>query len=419
MIAARRIVPQLPYLAAIFGLLGLLTWILAATLPGAVYSPTSDDGYYLHFASVIERDGLTAFPGLFAAWNSDSVQAAFPLNRPSHWHPPPYRIAFILVSALFVKAFGASLTSLSIVSAASHVATTWINWFFARRHMGEGFALALAAVCGFSPLLLGLGTLALMDSFACLGVTLATWLFFEALKAPRSVLRKVWFGVAFALAILTKELSVLCVLPFAACVLVERFARGRDVPLVPFALALACPGLATMPPFVLGAGGLAPLLETVRIVLTAPRGMPYAIENCSGPWYRYLIDYFCLSPFSTLCALFGVGALLQSPERGAWPAPRRFFALFGALLLLEHAFLIKNVRYLVALDMPMRLLALAWLFELAMRLRVPVQRLVLAAVVGASCLLDFQSFRHFWVDLKGYDPVSVDLLRARDILPRH
>jgi 4-amino-4-deoxy-L-arabinose transferase-like glycosyltransferase len=212
--------------------LGLIVWVLLPSLDSAPYSPTSDDGYYLHFMDVVSREGVSAFPELFAAWNAN----------PRDWlYPPPLRIGFIIASAGWAKLFGASLEALSWLSFGSHLAWTSINWLFSRRRMGEGFALLLAASCGFSPLLLGLGRLALMDSFTCLCVTLALWLVLEMLEQPSLLVWRVLFGVAFAFAILTKELSVLIALPVTACVLLERFVHEARLSLWRFAATLASP----------------------------------------------------------------------------------------------------------------------------------------------------------------------------------
>jgi hypothetical protein len=387
--------------------LGLVAWVLFASLDTVPYAPTSDDGYYLHFMQVVARDGLSAFPGLFAAWNAN----------PSDWlYPPPLRVGFILASAGWAKLFGASLHSLSWLSLVSHLAWTSVNWLFARRRMGEGFALLLATFCGFSPLLLGLGRLALMDSFSCLWVTLALWLFLEMIEQPLLRSWRILFGVVFAFAILTKEISVLIALPMAASVLLERYVRKTPLPLGRFAAVLAVPALLTLPIFVVAAGGFEPLVTTAYKVLTSPKTNRYALEYCAGPWYRYLIDYLCLSPFPTLLGLLASGALVDRVRGGAWPRPQIFFAVVGAGLLTEQAFLIKNVRYMVALELPLRLLALSWLLRIAAGLSPWLTWGLVGSVVGVLCLLDWQTFR-LWVEAEGYDPVSSLLLQLRDIVP--
>lgn len=276
---------------AAFALVALLAGILIGALDSAHYAPTSDDGYYLRYMSAVADGGPSVFPSLFERWNATPVD----------WvHPPPTRIAFVIAAAGLSLLLGQSLTTLSWLSLLSHLAWTTSIWCFSRPRLGAGFALALTALCGFSPLLMGLARLALMDSFACLTMTLALWSFLAALERPERHARKVAFGAAFALAILSKELSVFLLAPLTAMVLLERFERRAPLSLGAFALALAVPALACGGLFVAAAGGLQPLLTTTHKVLTTPATNRYALEYCSGPWYRYFIDYLALSPFPTI-----------------------------------------------------------------------------------------------------------------------
>jgi hypothetical protein len=226
------------------------------------------------------------------------------------------------------------------------------------------------------------------------------------------------FALAFTIAILTKELSVFIAAPLAVVALIERFARHRSLPLSRFAMALAIPGLVASLLFLVAAGGLAPLLTMTEIVLASPATNDFAIQFCSGPWYRYLIDYLCLSPFPTLLGLLGAGTLLQRVCDGEWSTPEVLFATSGACLLAEQAPFIKNVRYMLALELPLRFLALSVCFRVAQRLWPSGSLVIVAAVVAGMCLLDWQSFRHIFVDARNCDPLSVHLLQAREIVPR-
>lgn len=390
-------------------LLALLTTILVRSLDSVFYALTSDDGYYLRYMASINQDGLSVFPALFQAWN----------ETPRDWlHPPPTRLVYMVASAALSLFLGMELTTLSWLSLLSHLGWTTINWFFARRRMGDGFALALAALCGFSPLMMGLGRVALMDTFACLTITLALWLFLEALEQPAVRLWRVLFGVAFLLALMTKELSVFLAPPLVALVLLERYVRKTPLSLSEFAAAFIVPAAIAGPTFILAAGGIDPLLTTTGKVLAAPKTMEYAIQFNSGPWYRYLVDFLCLSPFPTLLGLLSVGSVVDQLRTGVWPRPQLLFLLFGAVLLAEQAPLIKNARYMVAFELPLRFLALAWLFHLTAELRTRWRVLLVGAVVLTLCALDWQSFRHDWVEKKGYDPVTYQLMIWRQMIPR-
>jgi 4-amino-4-deoxy-L-arabinose transferase-like glycosyltransferase len=389
-------------------LLALIGAIMIRSLDLVPYLPASDDGYYVSFMTTVASDGVGAFPDLFQKWNA----------TPADWvFPPPTRIAFIVASAVLSKVLGADIVTLSWLSLLSHLGWTAVNWAFARRRMGESFALALAALCGFSPLLLGLGRLALMDSFACFAATLAIWLFLEALEQPTVVRWRVLFGAALSFAILTKELNVLLAPPLVAMVLLERYVHKAPLSLAAFASPFAVAAFVTGTLFVLAAGGVAPLLTTTELMLSSPKTNEFARLYCAGPWFRYLIDYLSLSPLPTLLGLMAAGSLMYRLRGSAWPRPEVLFLVLAAGVLLEQAPLIKNLRYVTTLDLSLRFLALAWLFRLGKSLGARSKVLCGAGVVIVLCALDWQTFEAFWVSRRGYDPLSLYLLQWRQIIP--
>jgi hypothetical protein len=96
---------------------------------------------------------------------------------------------------------------------------------------------------------------------------------------------------SLAFMVLVKELSVLFVIPFLAFVLYERFARRVPHDLVRFALWFAIPGVVTAAVFVLAAGSVPTLVETMTIVLKSPSTNDYALHFGAGPWFRPIVDY--------------------------------------------------------------------------------------------------------------------------------
>ncbi|HVZ31434.1 MAG TPA: glycosyltransferase family 39 protein, partial [Polyangiaceae bacterium] len=407
---------SLPHALGFAAVLVLVTWMLGASLGKAWHAPDSDEGYYLYFVSQVQQHGLGVFPELFRSWNANDIVSDV-LDRPNWWHPPPYRLGYIVVGAWWARFFGASIASLSWLSTVSHLIWASINWVFARRHLDETFALLLATLCAFSPLLTGEARLALMDNYAVVWVTLAAWLFLEMLEQPTAWCWQIGCGAALTMAILTKELSVFVAAPLGTVALIERFYRQRPLPFWRFFAVLALPGALSLPFFVLAAGGLSSLLTTIQIVLSSPASMPYALLYCSGPWYRYLIDYLCLSAFPTLLGLLGAGALLQRWFDGEWSTIEVFFLVFGVGLLAQQAPFIKNARYMMGLELPLRFLAVGLLLRCAQRIWPARSTLLAALVVAGLCFLDWRSFQHLFADVGGYDPLSFDLLKARKIIP--
>ncbi|MEY2784012.1 MAG: hypothetical protein RL277_216, partial [Planctomycetota bacterium] len=141
----------------------------------------------------------------------------------------------------------------------------------------------------------------------------------------------------------------------------------------------------------------------------------YAIRYGSGPWYRYLVDYLLISPWTTLAACAGLGARLSGKRFEFGDRELTLLALLGCLLLVEMSFFTKNARYLLILELPLRALALAWIFGLAggARRTVLVAGFVLLVVVS-----DLSSFEYGWVRHKIYDPLTGTLMQLRGLLPR-
>jgi 4-amino-4-deoxy-L-arabinose transferase-like glycosyltransferase len=389
-------------------ILAVAAYVLIRSLGNVPYFPDSDDGYYLRYMKAVSEEGPGVLPRLF----SEYLARAENFN-----YPPPSRIGFTLLSAGWALVSGASLESLSRLALAAHLATVLVAWVFARRSFGAVGAVAIAAGLAFSPLLLGMGRQALMDSVVLLASSLVIWLFLEVVRRPQD--RRLWlaFALAFAFAILVKELVLFLVLPFLAFVAWDRWRGRRALPPLLFVLLLAVPGIACLPLFVLAAGGVEPLVATFRGILAGPATNPYTLQLGSGPWYRYLIDYLVLSPWPTVCALFYAGVLVLRARRREAESAHVFFGLLAALLLFQHAFVTKNVRYLMALELPLRVFAVAMLGEVfASRDRRLTAALVLVAVIGFAAL-DLATFEHVFVANRAYDPVTYPLLILRKIVP--
>jgi 4-amino-4-deoxy-L-arabinose transferase-like glycosyltransferase len=390
------------------GALALLATILLRSMAAAPTDATSDDGYYLRYMQSVGTNGLGEFPKLFELWNATQRDWIF---------PPPSRIGFVVVSALWSKAFGASLESLQQLSLASHLLLVVLNWFFARRRFGEPRALFIALGMGFSPLLMGISRLALTDSFVALCMTTTVWLFLDLLEDPRSRRRSVLFMASLGFMVLVKELSVLLMIPFVAFLLFERFVRRVPHDLRRFGFAFAIPGIVTAPLFVLAAGGVAPLLETTRIVLASPATNRWAILYGSGPWFRAVLDYLLFSPWPTLLAIGWVFGQALRLREGRYERESAYLAFVAAFLILALSFFTKNIRYTVVLELPIRVFTVLFLWDLFGGLRRSVQISLTGALVATFCFLDWQIFQLVWVERRCADPVTYFLAIILKLVP--
>ncbi|HEV8113974.1 MAG TPA: glycosyltransferase family 39 protein [Planctomycetota bacterium] len=388
--------------------LALLARILLASFGAAVRDVTSDDGYYLHYMQAVQQGGLSAFPRLFDQWNATTAA----------WiYPPPSRIGFIVVSALWANPFGASLESLQHLSFASHLALCVVNYAFARRHFGEPKAFFIGISIAFSALLMGLSRLALTDSFNALCMTTTVWLFLGLLRDPSRFRNGIAFMASLAFMVLVKELSVLLVVPFLAFVLYERFARRVPHDLVRFALWFAIPGVVTAAVFVLAAGSVPTLVETMTIVLKSPSTNDYALHFGAGPWFRPIVDYLLFSPVPTLLAIGWFAVSVVRLRAGAYDRTSAFFVFLTGLLVLLFSFFTKNIRYAVVFELPIRVFAVLAISELVGNVSARRATLLVGAAVVYLCWLDWTTFDLFWVHGHLYDPVTAFLAMYRKLLP--
>jgi 4-amino-4-deoxy-L-arabinose transferase-like glycosyltransferase len=398
-------------LCAIFLALGvaLLAWILQSSMQAAVRAPNADDGYYLRYMQRVRADGLAAFPGLFDEWNA----------TPKDWiYPPPSRVGFIVVSALWAALFGATIHALQLLSLASHLLLCFVNYFFARRHFGEVKALFVAILIGFSTLLMGLSRLPLTDSFIALCMMTTVWLFLDLVQRPVTLARSVPFMASLALMVLVKELSVLLVVPFVLFVLYERFVRKTPHDLARLAIVFAIPALVAIAVLLLAAGGGSTLVRTMTIVMNSPATNRYSIAVGSGPWFRMILDFLLLSPVPTLLAVGWFAIAAWKHRAGEYDRTTFLLGLIAASLIFLFSFFTKNVRYGVVLELPIRVFSVLMIGALVGNEKSTRSTVLAGLVVALVCWLDWRSFELFWVRYHGYDPVTHFLSIVRELVPR-
>jgi hypothetical protein len=244
---------------------------------------------------------------------------------------------------------------------------------------------------------------------------LAVWSFLDCVRDPSQRAMRVVFVLSFAMSVLVKETSALMGPAFLALLAWQRWVRREPLPMLSMSLMIVLPALVVLPTLLIAAGGVDPLLATARTVLSSPATNEYAIRYGSGPWYRYLVDYLLISPWTTLAACAGLGARLSGQRFEDGDRELSLLALLACLLLFEMSFFTKNARYLLILELPLRALALAWIFGLGKGWKriALVTCFVLLVVVS-----DLASFEYGWVRHKLYDPLTGTLMQLRGLLPR-
>ena len=388
--------------------------VIAVTLPGMQYANGADEGYYLKYALYIMNEGLAGFPDLFEDYLQDRA----------HWqYPNPLRVGYIWIAAQACRVTGASFFALSCLSLLSHLLLVALTFFSTRRWAGTTAALSTTALVAFSPLFLGLARRALLDSFATLTAGAAIWLFLETLVRPRDRRCGWLFGGAFLAALLAKETAILLLPALAAAAGVAKVrasvptTRWR-VLLPPLLVPPALAGVI----FVLAAGGPANFMKLARIILMSPATNRYALAFGGGPWFRYLVDFLLCSPWVTLAAVAYAGFLLLSRKQHRVSVQEVCLGVIFVVLLAEYNFFTKNIRYAAVLNLVLCTYAALALCQLAATIRQhwklrPSARTLALLATGICCIAGVLSFHHIFIRYGVYDPVTFQLMRAREMVP--
>lgn len=383
----------------------LLALAIAAGLvlryPETAWRVSADEGTYLGYASRIARDGPGVLPSLTREHLED------PLSRTIA--PSPLRLAVVLPDALAVRLLGDGYPSLQRVSLLALLALLIVAFAGFRRAAGTGVATAATLLLAVSPLQLGMARRALSDN---VNTTLWTVSIVLCIEALANDWRRGWLAVAaaFAATLLVKELNLLLLAIGLTLLMLDAVGRRR----APSPLALVCttalPLAAAAVATILAAGSPAAALESLMVTIRQVNDNAYALRFGSGPWYRYVVDFLLLSPWTVLLYLTWLGMLAATRR----PEFRLLvWALLPILYLVGLSPTVRFVRWAMPLDVPIRLGSVLAVWGL-LRGRLAGARPV---AIGLLMLVDIGSFLAIFVTADVYDPTSDLLLWSRHFLP--
>ena len=354
--------------------------------------------------------GHQAFHGL-ASW--------FALSKEPFIHPLPIRPGYFIVCAFFFKIWGASYSVLGFISAVSLVLFLSVCFNFVRKYFDLDTALVTVLFLASSPLMLGLGRRAMTDSCNNLFWGLTVWLFLDVLLKPG---RFSYFGFITALIFsITFKESTLILIPFF--VLFGAAAQKRGMAINGFQIG----GIFLFPLIMLALfygwlyGGVGPLIALVEkyiksLFITSGLDV-YGVSFCSGPWYRYLLDFLLLTPFVTILFIGYLGYLIV--HRSSWDFKKLYLVCYFIYVYLitnvvAHG---KIVRHIINLEMVMALFAALMLREVFKSVNVnKYQHLLFVSVMGIF-IYNLISFSELWYTPSLLDPVSCHLLVLRHLIP--
>jgi len=381
--------------------------------PVQKYAAQADEGYYLAYALAVRQAGPGVLPDLFSSYLADPAD---------HLYPNPLRVGYILLGAGVCHVRNCTspadgFRALATLSAWSHILVCPLLFVFSTRMFGDRrLSFAAMLLVGVSPLQLALGRRALPDAPLHLFLLGALWFFYEALRNDS---RKwcVLLAITFLTALLLKETAILLLPGYAALAAADmlsspaRLARHRRV-----ALSLAGALVAYAVIVLLSSSSAFDLIRLARIVLASPSQNLYAQNFQSGPWQRYVIDFFLLSPFITMLAIGYVAAVVF--QRRTDQASRGL-ALYVLVTFLTYNLFTKNIRYLAFLEGPVILCAVAMLQGLLGGAFRNERRRQVAFVLCVSTIavLNLVEFHQVFVERRLYDPVSQHLLQIHKMVP--
>lgn len=364
----------------------------------------ADEGYYFRCATYIAQKGISGFPDIFKVY----------FENPQHQITQnPLRVGFIILASIWFKLLGCSFLNLALLSLFFYCLFLIIAFHFAKKYFKEYIALLFLILLAFSPLNMAMARRALIDSTVNFFNFLSIWLFLENLKERKSH-ETILFILVYAFAILIKEGSVLLSVFFFLYILIRKAIFKKPIKLADFLFDMFFSFSIAGIIYIALAGGVNQFFNTMMDVLTSPKVNDYAILFCSGPWFRYLLDFMLLSPWVSILAIsFSANYILKQD----WQEEVFYLLIFSFCSLFLYSFLIKNIRYLIFLNIPMCLFAVLMLDELVKRVFKQRESSILLILILGISFIDYSTFYYLFVKLGIYDPVSYWLLQARHIIP--
>ena len=374
---------------------------------GVTYYTRADEGYYFSYASAVSTQGVWILPGLVENY----------IRAGSGTFPPPTRAGWILPSALALKVGGGEDPfPIGVLSTVFLGATILAVFAFLRFHLRQRTALVAASLVAFSPLLGGMARRILQDSAVAFLTVATAFCFYQALKT-RSARWSVAYGLSLFWLLVTKEAG-LFTLPFLAGYAAWWKLRvDRHADLGPHGMATAFAGVASFAAYIAVCGNLAAVFSLARILFESQATNSYLLAYSSGPWFRYLVDLMSVSPMTVVLAI-GFSFHYLVSRNGTAGGVEGFLVAFLVGLLAAYSLAIKNVRFVLAAEVPIRALAacaVASVYDARPRRSVA---LGLAVLVLVAIAYDVALFDQIFVAGAVYDPVTDGVLRALEMLPR-
>jgi hypothetical protein len=271
-----------------------------------------------------------------------------------------------------------------------------------------------------APLTMAMAKTALSESMTNLFWALSIWTFLDFLKTKK-LAKLILFLGSYSLCIMVKDSSLVLLVFFVASFLLYKY-YFKNLLKESYLLSIIF-----IPPIIVGilyfflVGGLKNLVALITGFSDAHLGATvrqsyYAVLFCSGPWFRFILDFLLISPINTILFIAFAGHILTSdkPEYNRIYFVIYFFVVLTVFSLLEHS---KVVRAVINLEMVMSLCSAFMLYELSEKYTGKVRYRLIFLTAVALYVINYADFLKLFCETKIYDPISFWLLITRKIIP--
>ncbi len=381
-----------------------------------------DEALYRGYVEALHERGFSAMPEISAAYLEQQAKRDGAIL-------PPTRFIYIAAATTWRNAFYAdtpavadlrapnvaridpAFISLRSVSCMFTILTLLVSAVFARRLAGDRAMLAVLALMACAPTQLHMAHHGLIDGVFAFWALTCVWLLWENLQRPDDGRWQAAYAVALGIMILTKENAAFVYVALSAVIVFawrQKWGRiTRRLVLTHIVGALIGGTILTVL-----AGGPQECLAIYLLLKAKAQTMPYAIRTGDGPWFRYLVDLLCASPFTLLLA-FGALFHLTKEKKPLLYLAAFIGASYALMCCVKYS---MNLRYANMWDMPLRLLAFTQVAAFATRFG-RRENLALIVAVAALAALDLRQYDILFVQFdKDYEMVSSNLLTALKIL---
>lgn len=382
------------------------------------YYYTADEGIYLKQATAIKENGFSGLSKIADEYiKSPNLQL----------YPTPLRIGHILIIGFLLK-ISDSIAMLSYYSLLSFIGLIIVSFLFVKKYWGDKVALLTSVFMMFSPINLGIARRALMDSGYTLFTVVSFALFINFINSKKEK-HFLYFLSSLTFLLLYKETTYFYLPFFVIALLVIKLIGNDFIDIGHIIKVSVIPMAITFVIYLFSFGSVANIVTIFKAIFMPNFLTPlqYGVDYCSGPWYRYFVDYFMVAPFVSVLFFLYIGYYFTNKEKNI---STNILIGFFVYFIIVFSIFFKNIRYGMPLNLVYSLgaaLVLILLINLFSKyfinitknlgINIELKKPLLVIITVLICASQLRIYHKFFVEDKIYDPVSFNLLKSEKFIP--